>query len=119
MVTKKRELRRDEILRSFGALPDDATVEDFIDHLADVIDGEQRRSEEQAKRAIPGSGLLDCMNKQQLMKSLDKLPKDATIDDFVYRLYVISKVEKAVAEGRAGNKVTQEEARERMKRWLR
>lgn len=58
------------------------------------------------------------MKKQQLMESLGRLPDNATVDDFAYRLYVISKVEKAMAESAAGNKVSHEEARERLKHWL-
>lgn len=118
MVTKKRELSRDEIMRSFDALEDDATVEDCIDHLADVIGLEQSALEEQAERPTSDSDLPDRMNKQELLESLGRLPKDATVDDVAYRLYVISKVERGMAASRAGNKVTQEEARERLKHWL-
>ena len=117
MVTKKRELSRDEIMRSFGALPDDATVEDFINHLADRLGIEESGSGSAAAEASP-STLPDSMRKQQLMESLGRLPKDATVDDIAYRLYVIAKVERAMAESAAGHKVSHEKARERLKHWL-
>ena len=118
MVTKKQELSRDEMIQSFDRLPDDATVVDFIDHLADILGIADSRSGAPAKEAASDSSLPDRMLKQQLMESLGRLQKEATVDDVAYRLYVISKVERGMAASRAGNIVTQEEARERLKRWL-
>lgn len=118
MVTKKRELSRDEIMQSFGALSDDATVEDFIDHLADVLGIEESGSGSSAKGATSDFTSPDRMHKQQLMESLGRLPNEATVDDVTYRLYVIAKVEKGMAESAAGHKVSHEEARERLKHWL-
>jgi len=115
MVTKKQDLSRDEIWRAFDALPDDATVSDFIDRLAEIIGLERRDG--QTEPAI--TNFDDQMKKQKLMESLGRLPDDATVDDFAYRLYVISQIEKGRAASRAGDKVTQKEARERLKRWLR
>jgi len=117
MVTKKQDLTKDELLRSFHALPEEATVQTFIDHLADVIGLERSAADGETEPTITDSS--HRMKKRQLMESLGRLPDDANVDDFAYRLYVISKVERGMAASRAGNKVTQEEARERMKRWLR
>jgi hypothetical protein len=114
MVTKKQELSKRELLESFETLPDDATVHDFIEHLATVIGLEPRPSEGDAET----HDLPERMKKTRLMESLGRLSDDATIDDFVYRLYVILKIENGMAASKAGNKVTQEEARERLKRWL-
>lgn len=55
MVTKKQELSKDELLRSFGALPDDATVEAFIDHLADLIGLERSPSDSKNEPTIVSS----------------------------------------------------------------
>ena len=59
----------------------------------------------------------DAMTKREIMKSLDKLPDDATVDDFIDHLYVILKVEKGLAAGRAGKKVPVEEVRRRIQSW--
>jgi len=115
MVTKKQEPSRDELLQSFNGLPNDATVDEFIDHLGDVL---AIGRDSQGREPTPGFTLPDRMGKQQLIESLGRLPKEATVDDVAYRLYVILKVEKGMAASRAGNKVTQEEARIRLKRWL-
>jgi len=116
MVTKKHEIRKDELLRLFDALPEGATVEAFIDHLAEVIGLERSPWDSKNEPTIVHSS--DRMKKRQLMESLGRLPKDATVDDVAYRLYVISKVERGMAESAAGNKVSHEEARERLKHWL-
>ncbi len=58
------------------------------------------------------------VTKPEFMKALDELPEDATIQDAMDRLYVLYKIEQGLAAAEAGRTVTQEEARERMKRWL-
>lgn len=94
MVTKMQELSRDELMQSFDVLPDEATVDVFIDHLASVLGIEEGPSVRMAKVAASDLILPDRMRKQQLMESLGRLTKDATVDDVAYRLYVIAKVEK-------------------------
>jgi len=54
--------------------------------------------------------------KQEVIKSLANLPEDATADDIAYHVYVVLTVERRIAE--TERKVTDEEARGRMKRWL-
>jgi predicted transcriptional regulator len=119
MATRKRELSREEILTSFRALPEDSAVEDFIEHLAKIAGLERSAADGDAEEKRTDAALPDRMNKDQLVESLDRLPEDATLDDFLYRLYVISKVERGLAAGKAGKKVPQEKAREHIKRWLR
>jgi hypothetical protein len=116
MVTKKSELSKDDLMKSFRALPEDATVEDFIEQLASAI-GLPRTTSNAIEPAVSHDA-PDRMKKQRLLGSLEKLPDTATVDDFAYRLYVILKIERGLAAGRAGAKLTQEEARERLKRWL-
>lgn len=56
--------------------------------------------------------------KQVTTDLLTQLPDDASIEDIQYHLYVLDKIRRgrqAVAEGRV---VSQQEARERMGRWL-
>lgn len=57
-------------------------------------------------------------NKAQIIKALEQLPDDASIEDAMERLYILYKVERGIRQADAGLKVSQEEARERMKRWL-
>ena len=56
--------------------------------------------------------------KQDVIKSLGNLPEDASADDIADQVYVVLTVERRLAETAAGHKVSDEEARKRMKRWL-
>ncbi|MBT9149092.1 MAG: hypothetical protein DDT27_01013 [Dehalococcoidia bacterium] len=57
--------------------------------------------------------------KEQVLKAIEGLPQDASIEDAMERLYLLHKVERGVSQADAGQKVSQEEAKERMKQWLR
>jgi len=56
--------------------------------------------------------------KQQIFKALDDLPEDTTVEEAMERLYVFYKIQQGIADADAGRKVSQEEARDRMKTWL-
>lgn len=56
--------------------------------------------------------------KEQMLKAIRELPNDATVEDAMERLYLLYKVERGIAQAEAGQKVSQEEARSRMARWL-
>jgi hypothetical protein len=56
--------------------------------------------------------------KEQILNAIQALPDDATVEDAMERLYLLYKVERGIAQAEAGQKVSQEEARRRMARWL-
>ena len=56
--------------------------------------------------------------KEQMLQTIRALPDDATIEDAMERLYLLYKVERGIAQADTGQKVSQEEARIRMARWL-
>jgi len=56
--------------------------------------------------------------KEQMLQAIRELPNDATVEDAMERLYLLYKVERGIAQADAGQKVSQEEARARMARWL-
>jgi hypothetical protein len=56
--------------------------------------------------------------KEQMLRVITELPDDATIEDAMERLYLLYKVERGIAQADAGQKVSQDEARKRMARWL-
>lgn len=58
------------------------------------------------------------LTKDQMLEVIRDLPADATVDDAMERLYLREKIERGLAQADAGQKVTQEEARRRMARWL-
>jgi predicted transcriptional regulator len=57
--------------------------------------------------------------REEMVKAIQDLPADATIEDAMERLYLLAKIERGLAQAEAGQKVSQEEARRRMARWLR
>ena len=56
--------------------------------------------------------------KQQILKAIEELPDDATVEDALERLYLLYKIERGVQQAEDGELVTQQEARQRMAKWL-
>ena len=56
--------------------------------------------------------------KEQMLRVITELPDDATIEDAMEHLYLLYKVERGIEQADAGQKVSQDEARKRMARWL-
>ena len=54
--------------------------------------------------------------KQTVRDLLDQLPDDCTLDDVLYHLYVIEKVQKGMAELDAGKGIPHEQFAEEMRR---
>ena len=50
--------------------------------------------------------------KQQLIDAIKRLPDDASLDDILDHIYVVLKIERGIAAGRVGDKVSLAEARE-------
>ena len=56
--------------------------------------------------------------KEQIIRLIQALPEDATVEDAMERLYLFYKVERGMSQATAGKTMSQEEARRRMNRWL-
>ena len=56
--------------------------------------------------------------KEQMLKAIQELPDDATLEDAMEQLYLLHKIELGIADADAGKKVSQAEARRQMERWL-
>ncbi len=56
--------------------------------------------------------------KEDIRHLLEQLPDDVSLEQIQYHIYVRQKIERARAEVRAGNVLSQEEAEERMAKWL-
>jgi len=56
--------------------------------------------------------------KEQMLKAIQDLPEDASIDDAVERLYFLEKIERGIAQADAGQTVSHDEAVHRLSRWL-
>jgi len=56
--------------------------------------------------------------KQMAQEVIEGLPKNATIDDIMYALYVRAKFEEGDKDIRDGHGVPQEEAVKRLRKWV-
>ena len=56
--------------------------------------------------------------KDDVRHLLEQLPDDVSLEQIQYHIYVRQKIERARAEVRAGSVLSQEEAEERMAKWL-
>jgi len=56
--------------------------------------------------------------KQQMLKAIEGLPDDANVEDALGRLYLLYKVDRGIKQADAGELISQEEARQRMAKWL-
>ncbi len=58
-------------------------------------------------------------SKQLILKAIEGLPEDASIEDALDRLLLLYKIERGLRQADSGELITQEEARQRMAKWLR
>ncbi len=56
--------------------------------------------------------------KQQILRAIEGLPDDASVEDALERLYLLYKIERGLRQADRGELISQEEARQRMARWL-
>jgi predicted transcriptional regulator len=56
--------------------------------------------------------------KEAAKQVIDSLPDDATMDDIIHALYINVKFSRGESEIRAGRGITHEEAKERLRKWL-
>jgi predicted transcriptional regulator len=56
--------------------------------------------------------------KEKMMETVQRLPDDATVEDAMERLLLLSKVEKGIQQADAGLTVSHSEVKERMSKWL-
>jgi len=54
--------------------------------------------------------------KEQVLKVVQELRQDASIEEAMERLYLLYKVEQGIKQAEAGQKVSQREAKERMRK---
>ena len=65
-----------------------------------------------------GNRRVAVETKQQILKAIEDLPDDANIEDALDRIYLLYKIEKGLGQADRGDLVSQEEARQRMAKWL-
>lgn len=56
--------------------------------------------------------------KQQILKAIEELPDDASVEDALDRLYLLYKVQRGIEQADRGELISQEDVRQRMAKWL-
>ncbi len=56
--------------------------------------------------------------REKAIKAVQELPSDATFEDAMERLYFLCKVEKGIRQADSGQTISHEQAKKRMKKWL-
>ena len=56
--------------------------------------------------------------KEKIQNVVRSLPAEARIEDAMERLYLLYKVEKGIQQADAGQTVSHQEAKKRLKKWL-
>ena len=56
--------------------------------------------------------------KEEVLRVLDTLPEDVSLEDVQYHLYVLQHIDRARMDVDAGRVIAQDEAERRMARWL-
>ena len=59
MATEQKKLTKEQLIAFFDTLPDEATVEDFIDHLAFILGVERGTADVASGRTITHAELLE------------------------------------------------------------
>ncbi|WP_249870644.1 hypothetical protein [Oceanobacillus saliphilus] len=56
--------------------------------------------------------------KEEVLKLIEDLPENVTIDDIMKELYVKSKIDKGIQELNSGKVVSHEKVKEKLGKWL-
>ena len=60
-----------------------------------------------------------ALDKEKIIDSLRDLPEKTTIEEAMERLFVLAKIEKGIKQADEGQCISHDEAKEKMKKWLR
>ena len=56
--------------------------------------------------------------KEEVLRILERLPDDVSLEDIQYQIYVLQKIDYGLADIEAGHTVSEEEFDRRMEKWL-
>ena len=56
--------------------------------------------------------------KETAIKAISSLPDEANMDDIMYRMYILTRLEQARKEVAEGDLIEQEKVEEMMKKWI-
>lgn len=63
--------------------------------------------------------ITNMIKKEALIKALDEFPEEFSIDELIDKMLFIQKVQNGIIQSKLDQVISQEEARDRMAKWLR
>ena len=61
----------------------------------------------------------ECMTtKEKMLRAVQGLPDDVSVEDAMERLFVLAKIERGIAQANRGETVPHQAVRDRMAKWL-
>jgi hypothetical protein len=67
---------------------------------------------------MPTKTLPKTLPRDLALHTIERLNKNASYDDIMYKMYVLKKIEKGEKDIRNGKVYTEKEARKRLAKWL-
>ena len=61
---------------------------------------------------------MDLLKKIKVLETLNRLPEDFTIDELIDHLLFIDKIDKGLKDSKSGKTFTTDQAKEKLKKWL-
>lgn len=58
------------------------------------------------------------LTKQKIHRTIDSLPDNLTIDQIIEEMILLDKIEQGILDAKEGRVYTTEEAKDRLKKWL-
>ena len=58
------------------------------------------------------------ISKERILKAIETLPDESTIEDAIERLVLLAKVQKGIEDADSGNTASHKEAKKRFEQWL-
>lgn len=56
--------------------------------------------------------------KEKMLKAIQELPQEVTFEEVMEKLYFLYKIEKGLKQADAGQKISHEDVKQQMKKWL-
>ena len=61
--------------------------------------------------------MADTTVKYRVLKAMEEMPQDVTFEEVMERLYFLYKIDRGLKQVEAGNTMSHEEAKKRIKTW--
>ena len=68
------------------------------------------------RKQIGETKIMDT--KKKILKVMDELPENVTVEDAMEKLYFLYKIEKGIEQADKGQKIEHQKVKESMKKWL-